>query len=75
VEDQLKKIQDELNGFNEKLDKKLDEKLDEKLSTTSKKMLTEKLMGMKTQGIPEENHWTAQHIEPHQEETSNSRTI
>jgi hypothetical protein len=28
---------------------------------------------MIAQGIPEEEPWNAQHIEPHQEETSNSR--
>jgi len=80
VDEQLKKIRDDIVGLNEKLDTKLEEKkLDEKLDTKPdeklnnfKWRLIERLMGMPTLGIPKENHWIAVHIEPHQEETSNS---
>jgi hypothetical protein len=59
VEEQLKKIQDDIVGFNGKLDTKLDEKLDKKLDVKfnkSEQRLIEKMMGMPTWGIPEENH-------------------
>jgi hypothetical protein len=57
MDDQLKKIQDEISGFNAMLDKRLDEKLEEKLENFQQTFL-EKLKVMQTRGIPEENHWT-----------------
>jgi uncharacterized protein YfeS len=55
VDEDLKKTQDEISGFNETLDKKLDEKLEENLNNFQK-IFMENLMGMQTRGIPEENH-------------------
>jgi len=54
------------------LDQNIFEKLDEKFNNF-RKVLMKNLMGMPTWGVPEQNHCIALHIEPHQEENSNSR--
>jgi len=71
LENQFRRLDDKLDGLNEQLNKKLDEKLQHNLANFEN-MLTEKLTGMTTQGIPKEHHWTTQQSEPHKEETSNS---
>jgi hypothetical protein len=70
VEAQLKKLKENI-GLDEKWNKKFDKKLDEKLGSL-KERSTAKLVPHIVGGTVEEEHWMAQHIEPHQEETSNS---
>jgi hypothetical protein len=63
--EQLGGIQHFVTSWDNKFDQKLDEKLD-KLTT----FMMEQLAPMKYYGMPEVEQWNAQHIQPHQEETS-----